>query len=509
MKISNRAVVVSIIGPAMLITLLSLGMALLQLKRDTTVTADIMMNQIDHVTSIARNVAHMTAKISGQPCENILQKMTEIGALTPYIRSAGLIRDDMLVCSSVTGTRQQSATALYGVPVSTDSGNMKIIATESTSSVPGHAAIIYATAASNNMIAFSVVDARYLTDLIDSLDDDNHAVLQLRFSGGPVISGQENIRPHAAAFRDEFRSDFSQVHLKIDTPLLSLRHYIFRNMIFLGPLSLMLTLASFYLWRRGQLRKLSLADEIRKGMVNGEFSVHYQPICETASGRCSGAEALIRWNRGDGMTISPTVFIRAAEDEGIIINLTQHLFSLITDDVRDWQVVPPFHLGVNIAAAHLAGKTFTTDVLQLWVSLDASFRLVLEITERSLIEDTDIVSEKLNELRQKGCQVAVDDFGTGYCSLSLLQRLPVDYLKIDKSFIDTLTSAGADTPILDTILSLSKRLGLTTIAEGVSTIHQADWLTENQVPYVQGYLYARPMPASDFCQWYYGNNRKI
>lgn len=307
----------------------------------------------------------------------------------------------------------------------------------------------------------------------------------------------------------EFRSDVSQAHLQVLTPLAAFRHYTLRNLIFLGPLSLLLTLAMMYIWRRLQARKMSLADEIRRGMAEGEFSVHYQPVCETASGRCSGAEALMRWQRNDGRSISPAVFIQEAEEEGIIVSLTQHLFDLIADDARNWQVSAPFHLGVNIAAAHLMNQSFTTDVMRLWVSLEASFRLVLEITERSLVESTGTASEKLNELRQKGCQVAVDDFGTGYCSLSLLQSLPVDYLKIDKCFIDTLTSAGADTPILDTIVSLSKRLGLATIAEGVNTAHQVDWLTKNQVPYVQGYRYAKPMQASDFCEWYHENNRTI
>lgn len=165
----------------------------------------------------------------------------------------------------------------------------------------------------------------------------------------------------------------------------------------------------------------------------------------------------------------------------------------------------PFHLGVNIAAPHLAAPSFTADVIRLWVSLDAAFRLVLEITEHSLVEDTETVSAKLHELRQKGCQVAVDDFGTGFCSLSLLQCLPVDYLKIDKIFIDSLASADVDTPVLDTIVGLSRRLGLTTIAEGVTATHQVDWLIKNQVSYVQGYYYGRPMPATDFYFWYNGS----
>lgn len=502
MKLRKRALAGGILAPAALVVLLSSGMAYRQLNRDMAVTADILMSQVDHVTSIARHVSLVTARLPTRPCESNQQQMMENGALTPYIRSTGLIRDGMLICSSVTGARQQSADKVFGVAVSAPLGRMNVIATGGTSSVPGRTAVIYAYGAVNRTTAFSVVDARYFTDLMDSLDDENHSVQQLRFGSGPVISGQEKLSPHAKMFTAEFSSAVSQAKLEILTPVLSLRHYILRNLLFLGPLSLLLTIALLYMWRRWDSRKMSLAEEIRKGMADGEFRVHYQPVCDTTTGACSGAEALMRWQRPDGRNISPEVFIRAAEEEGLIVSLTQHLFNLVEEDVRAWQVTTPFHLSVNIAAPHLTDRSFTSDVLRLWVSINPAFRLVLEITERSLVEDTEMASAKLKELRQKGCQVAVDDFGTGYCSLRLLQNLPVDYLKIDKIFIDSLTSAGADTPVLDTIIGLSRRLKLTTIAEGVTAAHQVDWLIKNQVPYVQGYYFGRPMPAADFYQWY-------
>lgn len=509
MKLRKRALAAGILVPAIIATLLSSGMAWRQLNRDTAVTADILMSQVDHITSIARNASFVTARLATQPCESVLQQMTENGALTPYIRSTGIIRDGILICSSVTGARQQKAEDVYGVAFSAPTGSLKVIATEGTSSVPGSTAVIFAYGAGNRTTAFSVVDARYFADLMDSLDDENHSVQQLRFSGGPVISGREKISPRVKVFTAEFRSAVSQAQLQVLTPALSLRHYILRNLLFLGPLSLLLTLAMLYMCHRWDSRKMSLAEEIRKAMSDGEFSVHYQPVCDAKTGTCSGAEALMRWQRPDGRSISPVVFIRAAEEDGLIVSLTQHLFSLIEEDVRSWRVPAPFHLGVNIAAPHLTDRSFTADVLRLWVSLAPAFRLVLEITERSLVEDTDTASAKLNELRQKGCQVAVDDFGTGYCSLSLLQSLPVDYLKIDKIFIDSLTSPDVDTPVLDTIVDLSRRLNLSTIAEGVTAAHQVDWLIKNHVAYIQGYYYGRPMPADEFYLWYKGQIRDV
>ncbi|HHP3135161.1 TPA: CSS-motif domain-containing protein, partial [Enterobacter hormaechei] len=309
MKLRKRALAAGIIVPAILATLLSSGMAWRQLSRDTSVTADILMSQVDHITSIARHASLVTARLATQPCESVLQQMTENGALTPYIRSTGLIRDGKVICSSVTGARQQSADEIFGVAVSVPTGKINVIATEGTSSVPGHVAVIYAYGAGNRTTAFSVVDARYVTDLMDSLDDENHSVQQLRFSDGPVISGQEKISPRVKVFTAEFHSAASQAQLQVLTPTLSLRHYILRNLLFLGPLSLLLTLAMLYMWHRWDSRKMSLAEEIRKGMADGEFSVHYQPVCDTATGACSGAEALMRWQRTDGRSISPVVFI--------------------------------------------------------------------------------------------------------------------------------------------------------------------------------------------------------
>ncbi|EPY6886935.1 EAL domain-containing protein [Klebsiella quasipneumoniae] len=509
MKKRNISILtVSLLVPFLLCVLLSVGMAVRELKRDTAVTADILLSQVNHVTGLARNAARITAGMADRPCADILEKITATGAYTPYIRSTGLIRDDALVCSSVTGARIQDVRQEYGSYLDARTEDGKIFTLPGTFSVPGQEAIIYASRADNGMTAFSVVDARYFIDLMESLDDENHAIFHLQFSSGPAISSPDRADRHTSAFRTEFRSPASQAHLQVETPLPSLLHYVLRNLLFLGPLFLLLSLAVIYLWRRWQTRQMSLAEEIEKGIARGEFSVHYQPVCETTSGMCTGAEALMRWQRRDGRTISPAVFIRAAEDNGTIIPLTQHLFELIIQDVQKWKVSAPFHLGVNIAAAHLQQPSFITDALRLWVALNHDFCLVLEITERSLVEDTALATEKLNALRVKGCQVAVDDFGTGYCSLSLLQSLPVDYLKIDKSFIDTLTSAGADTPILDTIVTLSQRLGLATIAEGISTAHQAEWLQANNVPYVQGYFYARPMPAPAFYQWYTGQRAR-
>jgi sensor c-di-GMP phosphodiesterase-like protein len=126
---------------------------------------------------------------------------------------------------------------------------------------------------------------------------------------------------------------------------------------------------------------------------------------------------------------------------------------------------------------------------------------MLELTERSLIVQPALVSDKLIRLREKGILIAIDDFGTGYCSLSYLQQLPVDYLKIDRTFVDTIDTSGSDVPILDTIITLSHKLGLNIVAEGVSSEHQLSYILDHNVGFIQGYLYAKPMCSSDFTRW--------
>lgn len=211
-------------------------------------------------------------------------------------------------------------------------------------------------------------------------------------------------------------------------------------------------------------------------------------------------EALMRWPQPDGRFITPDIFITAAENEGMIIPLSRHLFELIAHDVINWTVPDDFYISVNISPAHLMDDGFIQDIEALRTRL-GTITLMLELTERSLIVEPSQVAEKLSTLREKGVLIAIDDFGTGYCSLSYLQQLPVDSLKIDRTFIDTIDTSSDDVPVLDTIITLSQRLGLNVVAEGVSTQHQLRYILSHGVGFVQGFLYARPMEANDFMSW--------
>ena len=175
--------------------------------------------------------------------------------------------------------------------------------------------------------------------------------------------------------------------------------------------------------------------------------------------------------------------------------------------LQTWQTPPDFHIGVNIAPEHLSSPGLVPEIQAFRANVAARRPLiVLEITERSLISDNGQARRNIDALRAEGVRVAIDDFGTGHCSLSYLQKFPVDYLKIDKGFVHAIQPTGEEAPVLDVIITLSHRLNLAVVAEGVETQEQFDYLISRGVAFIQGYLFARPMPSAEFVPWYAGHS---
>ncbi|MED5525298.1 MAG: EAL domain-containing protein [Pseudomonadota bacterium] len=240
--------------------------------------------------------------------------------------------------------------------------------------------------------------------------------------------------------------------------------------------------------------------ELKRAMERNEFFLHYQPVLALEDLSVTGAEVLMRWRHPVQGLIAPDIFIRAAEDIGLIVELTRHLFTLLEKELAQWEG-GRFKLGVNLAAEHLHDGTLTRDLLALKGRLPANIQLVAELTERQLIGEDPLVLKQLQDCRAAGIQIAIDDFGTGHSSLAYLERLPVDYLKIDKSFVSALDSGSVQAPVLEAIIQLGHRLGMELLAEGIETERQAQFLRAKGVEYGQGYFYARPMPAPTLRQW--------
>ncbi|XGA81370.1 EAL domain-containing protein [Halomonas sp. CH40] len=244
-------------------------------------------------------------------------------------------------------------------------------------------------------------------------------------------------------------------------------------------------------------------NELSKAVDDGELELWFQPKIRLADRVVIGAEALVRWRRPSGELVSPGEFIPVAEKSDLILKISRWVLDQafrVLSNWRDWK--PDFVMAINITPADVGMPDFIDRVDDLRIRYGVlPENLEFELTETMLCEVAKVVLERLRELRAKGGRIAVDDFGTGYSSLSYLQELPVDVLKIDKSFIDRIPDEHDGVGIVEAIISLAHHFHLGLVAEGVEYESQADFLQSRGVDNVQGYYFARPMPAAEFVRW--------
>ncbi|MCC2973634.1 EAL domain-containing protein [Massilia sp. IC2-476] len=242
----------------------------------------------------------------------------------------------------------------------------------------------------------------------------------------------------------------------------------------------------------------SIPAALRHALRRNEFYLQYQPIVELASGRCVGVEALLRWKRATGEQIGPDLFIPVAEQSGLITRLTERVFTLVEADAGAYLGAhPDFHVAINLSAADLQSSAIV-DLVDRFLHRSGAWpsNLILEITERGFL-DLDNALRVLGALRARGIEVAIDDFGTGYSSLSYLESLELDFLKIDRSFIEALGTKAPTSQVVGHIIAMARTMGLRMIAEGVESQVQADFLKGQAVQYAQGWLFGRPMSFTE------------
>jgi diguanylate cyclase (GGDEF)-like protein/PAS domain S-box-containing protein len=254
--------------------------------------------------------------------------------------------------------------------------------------------------------------------------------------------------------------------------------------------------------RADALRRVAIVGELRRGLAGEELVPFYQPIVDTTSGAVIGAEALVRWHHPERGLVPPLEFIGAAESTGLIVPLGRTMLAQACRDAHDLRaagvVGDDFYVSVNLSARQLGEPSVEADVRDaLAASGLPPTNLVLEVTESALIEDLDDAMLRLGALKALGVRIAVDDFGTGYSSLAYLGNLPVDIVKIDKSFVDHVHEGQEGRALVQSVIDLSRALGLDTTAEGVESVEQQRELADLGCDTLQGFLFARPMPADE------------
>jgi diguanylate cyclase (GGDEF)-like protein/PAS domain S-box-containing protein len=249
-------------------------------------------------------------------------------------------------------------------------------------------------------------------------------------------------------------------------------------------------------------RRLEIAAELPGAIEHHEFVVYYQPIVDVGSGRTLGAEALVRWQHPLRGLVGPNEFIPTAEATGLIIPLGRWVLDEACRNAAAWKAAgiadESFYVSVNVSACQVQDDRVLHDVsTALAASGLAAASLMLEVTETSLLEDLNPAGSTLATLKALGLRIAVDDFGTGYSSLAYLSNFPLDIIKLDKSFIDRVATTAHGETMVRAVVDLARNLGLTAIAEGVEHADQAVALEHLGCQLAQGFLFARPMPASD------------
>ena len=243
-------------------------------------------------------------------------------------------------------------------------------------------------------------------------------------------------------------------------------------------------------------KNLSMETGIHKALEQEQFSLVYQPQINLKTGDIVGVEALLRWEHPEHGNISPSEFIPFAEESGLIVKIGEWVLETALNELKGWRDagLPEIRMSINMSARHIAEKSFVPSIRNILRRLELpGDALEIEITENAIMDDMDDIVRKLKQLADMDVTIAIDDFGTGYSSLSYLHKLPIQTLKIDRTFLKESRYAKDDHTIVNTIVAMAKGLHLNVIAEGVETQSQLDYLREIECHEAQGFLFGKPL----------------
>ncbi|SAQ38274.1 EAL domain-containing protein [Klebsiella oxytoca] len=420
---------------------------------------DVIINNVHayltgYFHDLDQTIAGLQPLVS-QPCENIDSGLTAHAAFSPNVRAFLLVKNGIAFCSSATGAMNTPFNQLIPQLDITQAVDMAIL--------PG-----------TPMMPKSAALAMWVRSPHGGKD-------------GVFVSINANLTPYI--LYSSRQNDFSGLALSIKHTAIS----TFSNKL-IDPQTL-LSPPIRQTQIEGLPLKIYLYANSWLAIKNDQFYLVYQPVVKSETLQISGVEVLMRWKHPVAGEIPPDVFINLAETQQIIIPLTRHLLKLIAHDAPVLQTLLPagIKLGINISPLHLHAESFQQDLKHFAAAMPADhFKLVLEITERAMI-DKNRSLENFDWLHEQGFEIAIDDFGTGHSALIYLERFSFDYLKIDRGFVQAIGTETVTSPVLDAVITLSRRLKLATVAEGVETQEQAEWLRDHGVNFLQGYWLSRPL----------------
>ncbi len=461
--------------------------------------ANHAVEELDKVLLPLQAGSEVLLPLIGLPCSVAHLPLRKQAAKLQTVRSIGLVQDGTLYCSSIFGYRN---VPVVDILAELPAPQPLLRLTIDRALIKGSPVLIQWTpsAGSSNAGVMEMINIDLLTAMLlePQLPQISSASLtvgkrHLLYGNGLVDSlpqPEDNENYQVSSQRFPFT-------INVNGPGATALawHYLPTQL----PLAVLLSLLVGYIAWLATAYRMSFSREINLGLAQHEFELFCQPLLNAHSQQCIGVEILLRWNNPRQGWISPDVFIPIAEEHHLIVPLTRYVMA---ETIRQRHVFPmssQFHVGINVAPSHFRRGVLIKDLNQYWFSAHPIQQLILEITERDALLDVDYRIAR--ELHRKNVKLAIDDFGTGHSALIYLERFTLDYLKIDRGFINAIGTETITSPVLDAVLTLAKRLNMLTVAEGVETPEQARWLSERGVNFMQGYWISRPLPLDDFVRW--------
>ncbi|HDX4048409.1 TPA: cyclic di-GMP phosphodiesterase [Enterobacter soli] len=434
-------------------------------------------------------------------CHDVSAELTSRAAFSINVRAFLLVRDKKAFCSSATGPMDVPLEEL--IPELHINKPLDMVLLPGTPMLPNKPAIAiwYRNPLVKDGGVFTSVNINLTPYLLYTARQDE-------FAGIAVIIGDQALSTMSGSLlkANDLHEPPSRTATLKDFPLtinLYAEQWTTDELLFALFFGLVCGIAAGSLSYYILTIRLNPGKEILTAIKRGQFYVVYQPVVDAKELKMRGVEVLMRWKHPTMGEIPPDAFINFAEAQKLIVPLTLHLFDLIIQDAPVLQTVlpPGAKLGINIAPGHLHADSFKEDMRAFNAALPPDhFQTVLEITERDMIQQRE-ANQLFEWLHNEGFEIAIDDFGTGHSALIYLERFTMDYLKIDRGFVNAIGTETVTSPVLDAVLTLARRLNMSTVAEGVETPEQAAWLREHGVNFLQGYWISRPMPLAQFRKW--------
>lgn len=464
------------------------------LTRQSQHSAQQTIALLDNAIAFSSKTNKEIIAFNDKACADISQTLKKYVASTPFVRTINLVKDNFLYCTSF------SDDVFFYSP-----GNYTLKLITGSPIMPTRGGLIVRNNIAKNA-AFSVIDKSYLKILFDMAKQNNDLYVNVGDlwidSNGEFLKSKpllENIGNYTIESENYPYMVYSG-YVNIDratTPFME-------KPILAGFVIMLSILVTIYTWLMVYKPK-SLLSELSRALKNNELVPYLQPLIDRQTGRILGAEVLVRWQHPELGMIPPDSFISIAEESDLIVPITTSLMQQVAKMMQPYacQLPDKFHFAFNISAQQCSDDTLIADCRSFIDSFPSNNNiLLLELTERVLLEDTDANQAFFHTIKKMGIPLALDDFGTGQSSLAYIQQFKFDFLKIDKRFVSMINSGSVSAPILDMLITLSKSLNMRLVAEGIETEAQRDYLRSQGVDLLQGYLFSRPIPIEQFvAEW--------